>query len=128
MKDKMQFPKPGANLEDFIRFHEGMLKRAQEVGDRLREGQSLQFLGQAYMLLGETRRGADSMRQALTIARETGDLGTQGYALYGISSVAMSAGVVNDDTLNMAQAALNIFERMGDPGANLVRALLKKYE
>jgi hypothetical protein len=128
MKDQMQFPKGGANLEDIIRFQEDMLKRAREVGDRLSEGQSLQFLGQYYMILGETQRGADCMSQALMIARETGDWGTQAYALYGISSAAMEAGVVNSNTLDMARTALKIFEGMGDPGADLVRALLAKYD
>lgn len=131
MNDKPQFPelpKSGADLKEIVRFQEQLLKYARDTGDRLGEGKTLQGIGSMYLLMGETKRGVDCLSQALHIAVETGDIGTQGHALYQISNAAMSAGVVDDNALNMARAALKIFERMGDPTADLVRLLLNKYE
>jgi hypothetical protein len=128
MKDNLQFPEPGAPLEEVIRFQEQLLEHARETDDRQGEGRTLLGIGLSYLQLGETRTGFECLGQALKIAVETGDVSTQGNALFHMSMATMSAGVVNDDTLNMARAALKIFERTGDPTAELVKAVLAKYE
>lgn len=126
--DKLQLPGPGATSEEIIRFQEQILKYARATGDRSGEGRTLLGMGQHYLLAGETRTGLDCVGQALRIAVETGDVSTQGHALFQMSMAGLSAGVVNDDTLNMARAALKIFQRLGDPTAELVQAFLAKHE
>lgn len=127
MGDKLQFPGPDATPDEITRFQEQLLKVARATGDRRGEGETLLGLGHSYLFMGEKRTGLDCLSQALRIGVETGDVSMQGHALFQMSMAAMSDGIVNDDTLNMARAALKIFERMRDPTADLVRALLAKH-
>jgi hypothetical protein len=131
MKNNPQFPEfpaSGGSLEETIRYQEQLLKYARAAGDRLGEGRTLLGMGQTYLLLGKIRPGTECLGQALRIGVEINDVSTQAYALFHMSMSAMSAGVVNSDSLNMARAALKIFERIGDPAAELVQDLLDKYE
>jgi tetratricopeptide (TPR) repeat protein len=128
MTDKLKFPKPGASLEELIRFQEQILKYARETGDRGGEGRTLLGMGQTYLQLGETQTSLECVSQALRIAVETGDVSTQGHALFQMSMAGLSVGIVTDDTLNMARAALKIFQRLGDPTAELVQAFLAEHD
>lgn len=128
MTDKLEFPKPGASLEEVIRFQEQTLKYARETGDRGGEGRTLLGMGPTYLLLGETRTALECLSQALRIAVETNDVSTQANALFQMSMAGLSSGIVNDDTLNMARAALKIFQRLRDPTAELVQAFLAKHD
>jgi tetratricopeptide (TPR) repeat protein len=128
MKDQLRFPEPGASPVELIRFQEQLLKIARKTGDRRGEGNTLLGMGQLYLNLEEFETGLECYSQALRIGVEIGDISIQGYALYQISTAGLQIGIVDDNTLNMARAALGIFERIGDPMADLARALLKKLE
>jgi len=128
MKDESMSPEPGASHEEIIRFQEQLLKYARQIGDRRGEGRTLLGMGQTYLMMGEIRTGSDCVSQALKIAVETGDVRLQGQALFQHAMAGLQVGIVNDDTLNMARAALKIFEQFRDPTADLVRAFLAKYD
>jgi tetratricopeptide (TPR) repeat protein len=128
MKDGPQFPKPGAKPEQIIRFQEQLLELARKTGDRRGEGNTLLGMGMLYMNMEEYKAGLECLSQALRIGVDIGDISIQGHALYQMSMAGLQVGIVNDDTINMARAALKIFERMGDPTADLARAFLSKHE
>lgn len=129
MKHKMPpIPDAGASLEEIIRSQEQLLEYARNIGDRPGEGRTLLVMGQMYLISKEPTTAIECFNQALRIAVETGDVITQGHALFQTSMAGLQLGVVNDDTLNMARAALKIFERFRDPTAELVQAFLAKHD
>ena len=127
MKGGMQVPKPGAKPEEIIRFQEQLLELARKTGDRRGEGNSLLGMGMLYVNMEEYKAGLECLSQALKIGVDIGDRSIQGHALYQMSMAGLQVGIVNDTSLNMAREALKIFERMGDPTADLVRAFLNKH-
>jgi hypothetical protein len=60
--------------------------------DRGREGGALGNLGNAYRVLGETRRAIELFEQQLGIARETRDRWTEGLASWNLGVVAEEQG------------------------------------
>lgn len=85
-------------------------------------------MGNMYLLAKETITASECFSQALRIGVETRDLTIQGYALLQLSAACVQGGVVTGEALNMARAALKIFEQLGDPGADLARAYLAQHD
>ena len=56
-----------------IKWLEGAILIAREIGDRYGEGAGLSNLGNAYMVLGEARKAIDVYEQALVIDRQMAD-------------------------------------------------------
>jgi hypothetical protein len=128
MKNFPKLPGPGAKPEEIIHFQEQLLEFARETGDQIGEGHTLIGLAQVNLMQGNLQRGIEYAQEALKVALKTGDRNTQAHSLYQISMASMSHGVVTDTTIKMAREALRIFEQMGDPTADLVRPMLKKYD
>jgi hypothetical protein len=129
MRDKLPpIPPVGASLEELIRSQEELLEYCRRTGDRPGEGRTLLSMGQMYLLAKEPITASECFGQALRIGVETGDASTQGHALFQLSMAGLQVGVVSDATLNMTRAALKIFEQLGDPTAELARALLAQHD
>ena len=64
--------------------------------------------------------------QSIQIAREVGNPGIEGYSLWGMCMIWMSAEIDTPETRDLGQVALRIFEKLGDPTADLVREILAK--
>ncbi|MDT5296717.1 MAG: hypothetical protein QOJ76_3597 [Acidobacteriota bacterium] len=83
-------------------------------------------LGLAYADLGETRRAIEFHEQHLAIAREIGDRGGEGNALFNTSLVLDTLGD-RAKAIAHAGAALEIYEQIESPTAARVQAKLAKW-
>jgi tetratricopeptide (TPR) repeat protein len=103
-----------------IEFYEQDLAIAREIGDRGGEGWSLGKMGLAYAALGETRRAIEFYEQGLAIARETGNRMGEGTALWN-TALAYDKLAERATATACAEAALDIFEQIESPHAEIVR-------
>ncbi|HZT57358.1 MAG TPA: tetratricopeptide repeat protein [Pyrinomonadaceae bacterium] len=109
-----------------VEFYEQDLAIAREIGDRRGEGNALGNLGSAYAALGETRRAVEFYKQALIIDREIGDRRGEGIDLFN-TSLALDELGNRAHAIAHAEAALEIFEQIESPNANVVRATLAQW-
>ena len=100
---------------------------ARETGDRRGEGLALQGLGVHQAVLGETQRAIEHFEQQLAIARETGDRRGEGTALFN-RALAFDELGRRQEAISGAKAALEIFEQIEDPNAEMVRRQLADWE
>ena len=106
-----------------IEYHEQDLAIARETGDRRGEGMALRNLGLAYGDLGEPQRAIEYCEQHLAIALETGDRRGEGIALWNRALGFDELGR-RQEAISGGQAALDIFEQIEDPNAEMVRRQL----
>jgi tetratricopeptide (TPR) repeat protein len=109
-----------------IEFQEQRLVIAREFGDRGGESYALGNLGYAYLSLGETSQALGLFNEVLTVAREMGDWYSEGNSLYAISH-ALNALGDRAQAIAHAEAALEIFEQIESPRAEVVRAQLARW-
>jgi tetratricopeptide (TPR) repeat protein len=109
-----------------LKFYEQVLVIAREIGDRRGEGNTLGNLGITYNKLGETRRAIEVYEQSLAIKREIGDRRGEGNALF---NTGMAFDTLGDRAKAIAhvKAALEIFEQIESPYAEMARALLAQW-
>ena len=114
-------------LQRAIEYYEQHLTIARETGDRRGEGLALQGLGVHQAVLGETQRAIEHFEQQLAIARETGDRRGEGTALFN-RALAFDELGRRQEAISGAKAALEIFEQIEDPNAEMVRRQLADWE
>jgi len=99
---------------------------AREKSDHAAEKDALCNLGNIYREMGEIQYALQSYEQALTICRETGDDAAEGSVLWNMSlAIGRLDGQVR--AIDLAEAALNIYEKISDPRSDLVRDQLKTW-
>lgn len=96
-----------------IRWLEIALVAARRLQDRKGEGATLGNLGNAYVNLGETRRGIRFYEQTLPILRETGDRRGEGVALGNLGLAYFNLGKTQESILFHEQQ-LAITREIGD--------------
>ena len=109
-----------------IEYYEQDLATARETGDRRGEGQALGNLGSAYEYLGELKRAIEYYEQLLAIARETGDRRGEGIVLWN-RALAFDELGRRQEAISGAKAALEIFEQIEAPNAEMVRRALEDW-
>jgi tetratricopeptide (TPR) repeat protein len=114
-------------LRKAIEFYEQALVIDCEIGDRQGESADLGNIGLAYANLGEPRKAIEFYEQQLVITREIGYRHGEGNALF---NSALVLDELNDraQAIARAEAALQIFETIEDPGTAQVRAQLEKWK
>jgi tetratricopeptide (TPR) repeat protein len=105
---------------------EQALAICQEVGDHQGEAANLQTLGICYARLGQAERGIELGEQALAIFRELGDRHHEAIVLKSIG--AHYLGLKMDKAIEATQAAVQIFDEIGGPGAEEAREDLAHYK
>jgi Tetratricopeptide repeat len=104
------------------------LNLARRTGDRRGEATTLCSMGTMQLSNGDTQGAMELFEQSIQIAREVGDLSIEGHSLWGMCMVWMSAGIDTPQTRDLQKIALGIFERLGDPMADLVREIIGKQQ
>lgn len=107
---------------------EQTLSFARKSGDRLGEAKTLCSMGSIQLMNGDTRGAMELFEQSIQLAREVGDLSIEGHALWGMCMVWMAAEIDTPQIRDLQQIALGIFEKLGDPTADLVREILAKQQ
>ncbi|MDT7780265.1 MAG: hypothetical protein QOC99_2777, partial [Acidobacteriota bacterium] len=109
-----------------IEFYEQALIVCREVNDRQGESYTLGNMGTLYLNLGETPRAFELFSEVLVVAREMGDRYSEGNALY-VLSLALDKLGNRAGAIAHAEAALEIYEQIESPSAEIVRAQLAKW-
>jgi tetratricopeptide (TPR) repeat protein len=102
-----------ARFREAITDWEAALQHAREQLDRKNEGIWLNWLGNAYALLGETRRAIDFYEQALGIARKTGDKSGQKNCIGNLGSCYLALGEPRR-SIDFFMQALSISQEIED--------------
>jgi len=115
-----EYPDAGAyvlNLRlhsrEWIPWLEVALTAAQRLKDRVAEGINLGNLGNAYLLLGETRRAIEHYEKALEVAQEIGDRRNEGAWVGGLG-IAYAALGETRRAIEFYEKALVIDREIGD--------------
>ena len=103
---------------------ERILSLTRRNDDRAGEAHTLCNLGSTYLMMGEKRRAMEYLNESVELAHQIGDLSTEGHALWSMCMIWMSENIEPEKTLDLANVALRIFEKLGDPTAGLVREVL----
>jgi len=95
-------------FEEAIKFYDGALTIAREIGNRDAEGNHLGNLGSVYRDLGQIEKAIEYYEQALTIAQEIGDRRGEGSQLGSLGNAYAERGQVEKaiEYYNMAYALL----------------------
>jgi len=102
------------------------LELARGVGHQRGEAIALCNWGVASMRLGDVQKAFESYDKALEISRRTGDLRGEGIGIV-LTNLAQLLAIRNDvaTAITHSEAALKIFEQLGDPKASQVRTALE---
>ncbi|MBB5874405.1 tetratricopeptide (TPR) repeat protein [Allocatelliglobosispora scoriae] len=95
---------------------------SRDIGDRALETEVLNHLGETLRAMGEAAAALDRHHAALALARRTGDQFEQARALDGIGRAHPDEGFADEHR----RQALAIYERLGAPEADAVRAGLSR--
>jgi tetratricopeptide (TPR) repeat protein len=101
-------------VEKAIKYHEGALVIAREIGDRRNEGNQLGNLGIAYRNIGQVEKAIEYYEDALVIAREIGDRRGEGADLGNLGSAYYALGQV-EKAIRCYEDALAIGKEIKDP-------------
>jgi len=109
-----------------------MFKPFREVlilntGDKHAKGSTLGNLGNAYLVLGETRKAIEYYEQALIIDREIGDQRKEGNELWN-TSLAFDKLDERQKAITYAKAALKILVTTESPYIERVRHQLDEWQ
>lgn len=115
-------------MNQSIEILEQTLSLARRNGDRQGEARTMCSLGTHYLVMGETRQAIDLLNQSVELAREIGDLSTVGHGLWSMCLIWFSAGIEPQKALDLGRVALGIFEKLGDPTAELARQVLAEQQ
>ncbi|MEM6399041.1 MAG: tetratricopeptide repeat protein [Cyanobacteria bacterium P01_D01_bin.116] len=96
-----------------IEFYRQHLQISEEIGDRLRKGQSLGNLGNAYLCLGEYQRAIEFYRLHLQISEEIGDREGEGSSLGNLGCAYEFLGNCRR-AIKFHQQSLEIAREIGD--------------
>ena len=109
-----------------IEFYDQCLIVTREIGDRRKESYALGNLGNAYLSINEPTRSLELFNGVLIVAREMGDQYSEGNSLYAMSR-ALNALGEREQAIALAEAALEIYEQLESPNAEVVRARLAEW-
>lgn len=115
-------------MNQAIEILEQTLSYARKNGDRQGEARTLCSLGYTYSGMGEKRLAMELFQQSIELARVVGDSSIEGHSLWGMCMIWMSEDIEPQKTLALGNVALRIFERLGDPTADLARQILAKQQ
>ena len=102
------------------------LEIAQEIGDRMGEGNALGNLGSAFSDLGDHGIGIGYYEQQLGITHDIGDRQGEGNAMWNMAQVFHDLGDL-PQAIARAEAALPIYEQIGHPSATTGREALEEW-
>jgi tetratricopeptide (TPR) repeat protein len=84
-------------------------------------------LGNAYAHLGDDRKAIEFYEKALVIAREFGERKREGAFLFNLSLSLNKLGQ-RAEAIESAKSALEIFEQIESPNAEMVRRALAEWQ
>lgn len=113
--------------ENTIGHFEDVLKDARNKGDHQAEEKALSDLGNAYAELGEIKHSVDFYEQALAIDQEMADPQKGGDEFLSMSLAVDKLGG-RERAVQLANAALQIYEMINDPKAEKVRKQLQEWK
>lgn len=113
--------------ENTIDHFEDVLKDARGRGDHQAEEKALSDLGNAYAELGEIKHSIEFYEQALAIDQEMADPHSGGDEFWNMSLAVDKLGG-RERAVQLANAALKIYEMIDDPKAEKVRKQLQEWE
>ncbi|MCK9441680.1 MAG: tetratricopeptide repeat protein [Methanothrix sp.] len=115
------------DLKKAIELHLKALAIFSKIEDRPGEVNALGNLGLAYFHLGETRKAIEHYEQALIISCDIGDRRGEGILLFNMSLSLEKLGQ-RAKAIDLAKSALEIFEQIESPHAEIVRKALAKWQ
>ena len=111
-------------MNESLEILEQTLNFARRTGDRPGEAKTLCSLGSTYLLMGEKVRSIQLLNESMELAHELGDSSTEAHALWTMCMIFMAEGIESEKTFDLARIALRVFEKLGDPTADLARSIL----
>jgi DNA-binding SARP family transcriptional activator/tetratricopeptide (TPR) repeat protein len=105
-------------------YHAESLRICRELGDRRGEGLNLDGLGEARRLQGDNRTAVKLLRQSVALLSEARDQYAEADALWHLG-LALDALHDSAEAATHKQRALDIFQQLGAPEADDVRASLR---
>jgi tetratricopeptide (TPR) repeat protein len=107
-------------------YFEEALRAARAAGERYQEKLALERLGTVSFRLGDTALAHTYYAQALTLSSETGDHKHAAELLWYLAILEADAGQ-QEQALEHAQAAVELFQQIGHPQADAFAEHLRKY-
>jgi FOG: TPR repeat len=98
---------------ELVRWQEGYLAAAREIGDRTGEGGALGNLGNAYFNLGDARKAIEFYEQSLVFVREIGNRQQEGNALGNLGNAYAALGEARK-AIEFHEKTLVIMREIGD--------------
>jgi tetratricopeptide (TPR) repeat protein len=98
----------------------------REIGDRRGEGNALMNMGKAYVALREARKAVVHLNKAWDVFQAIGDWRGAGKVLWNSALVLHDLGD-RAEAIARAGVALRLLEKVEDPGASGIRAVLTKW-
>jgi tetratricopeptide (TPR) repeat protein/transcriptional regulator with XRE-family HTH domain len=109
------------------KYYTEALALARHLGYRRAEADALRGLGEVERLVGEHGQARKYYTEALALARHFGDRPGEAEALWGLGHVATGT-TESDQTCELWRKALEIYDQLGIPFANTVRAAISQLD